>query len=216
MKSVLHIVSIFMMLIAIIGVPLLIILIIFSLIKGRSSKLISFVKLLFVTVPLFFGGLILGTFTEETYWDKVSGQTKEDEKLNKELIENINKNQQKAEEEQRQYEEAMSEEMQATFETPEQRKGNAEALNYKEVRENLDQYVDVYAQFTGEIKNISPTESYTSLDLHLQGERDEIIFVEFPGPVSNYNGDVVTVYGHIGSVNTPNGFIPGIKADIIE
>lgn len=76
-------------------------------------------------------------------------------------------------------------------------------------------------KFRGEIRNMSPSKSFTSLELHLIDEPNHVIIVEFPGPVSNNNGEIVTVYGNIGSVSTKDEggnhqFVPGLSADIIE
>ncbi|PAD68208.1 hypothetical protein CHH83_14900 [Bacillus sp. 7586-K] len=147
--------------------------------------------------------------------------SEKEKKENEEIIENINKNQLQAEKEYQEAEEARRSEVENALRLPEQRKETAETVDYEELQGNLHHYIGSYMKFRGEIRNMSPSKSFTSLELHLIDEPNHVIIVEFPGPVSNNNGEIVTVYGNIGSVSTKDEggnhqFVPGLSADIIE
>ncbi|ANX13779.1 hypothetical protein ABE41_017350 [Fictibacillus arsenicus] len=150
-----------------------------------------------------------------------------DEKENQEIAKNIEKNYQALEDDRQKLIEENDVAMEYSFATPEPLQSNAQALNYTTVQENLENYLGVNATFSGAIQTISPTESYTYLELNvMSGSNDvnaeNILVVEFPGPVSQYKGDVVQVYGTIHNNTTyvnKNGesiIVPVMQAELIK
>lgn len=224
MTSVLHILGIIIMVAGFLLAPISIFIFAYQFSKGRPLAGIKKKGVLAVT--LFVVGLALATFTEENYWDRQQ-QTVDEERENQKIAENIEENYQAAEEERQKMIEESEMEMESSFATPEPMESSAQALNYTAVQENPENYLGVNATFSGVIQTISPTESYTYLELSvMSGSNDvnaeNILVVEFPGPVSQYKGDVVQVYGTIHN-GTPyinkNGesiIVPVMQADIFK
>jgi cell division protein FtsB len=193
---------------------------IIGVLKGNMKRVLRFIKLGFVTVLLFFLGLFISSAGMSSYWDYQ--KTDEDEEYNQEIIENIQRNEQKAEEETKKREEVARLEMKAAMRTPEESKSIAESLDYKAVIENIELYVGTYAKFQGEITELDATESYTYVALTLIDNPEYVVVVEFPGPVNQYVGDVVTAYGYVEEgdfYTTKSGnkvYAPILRSDIID
>ncbi|MFE1242947.1 hypothetical protein ACFW35_02355 [Fictibacillus sp. NPDC058756] len=224
MTNVLHILGIIIMMAGFLLAPISIFIFAYQFSKGRPLAGIK--KKGVIAVTLFVVGLALSTFTEDNYWDRQQ-QTVDEERENQEIANNIEENYQAAEDERQKMIEENDVEMEYSFATPEPMQSNAQALNYTTVQENLENYLGVNATFSGVIQTISPTESYTYLELNvMSGSTDvnaeNILVVEFPGPVSQYKGDVVQVYGTIHNGATymnKNGesiIVPVMQAELIK
>jgi hypothetical protein len=223
MSSVIHILGIIMMVGGFLLAPISIFIFAYQFSKGRPLAGIK--KKSIIAVSLFVVGLALSTFTEDNYWERQ--QNEYDEKTNQEIAENIEKNYQALEDERDKIIEESAKEIENSYATTEPEQSSAEALNYTMVLENLENYLGAYATFTGVIDTISPTESYTYLELKvMSGSNDvhaeNILVVEFPGPVSQYKGDVVQVDGTIHNGATymkKNGesiIVPVMQAELIR
>lgn len=217
--SVMEILGAIMMLLAIILFFTAVVMCVIGVLLEDLGRVKKYIKIGFATVPLFFIGLVVGTFGMSNYWERHSSSN---DKENQEIMENIRRNEQIAEEERKKREEAERIEREATFRTPEESKSIAQLFNLQEVRDNIEKYVGVYAKFEGQITDLEPTESYSYMELTLSDSPDEVVIVEFPGPISNNIGDVVTAYGFIQEGDTyttrsgTNVYVPILRSDIIE
>jgi len=217
--SVMEVLGAIMMLLAIILFFTAVVMCVVGVLREDMRRVIKYIKIGFTTVPLFFIGLLVGTFGMSNYWERHSSSN---DKENQEIMENIRRNEQMAEEERKKREEAERIEREATFRTPEESKSIAQSFNLIEVRDNIEQYVGVYAKFEGRITDLEPTESYSYMELTLSDDPDEVVIVEFPGPISNNIGDVVSVYGFIQEGDTyttrsgANVYVPMLRSDMIE
>lgn len=187
--------------------------------KENTRSVIKHIKIGFATVPLFILGLVLGTFGMPTYWERQTSSTEEE---NKEIMENIQRNQKIAEEERKKQEEAAREEMQIALRTPEESKAIAKTYEYGTVINNIEQLSVEYLKFEGVVTDIVPSEAYTYLELTLNDNSDHVVVVEFPGPVNKNLGDSAVAYGFLndgGTYTTDSGnevYAPILRSDIIE
>jgi ABC-type multidrug transport system fused ATPase/permease subunit len=217
--SILEILGAIMMFLAILLFFTAVVMCVVGVLKEDFKRVKKYSKIGFAMVPLFFIGLLVGTFGMSNYWERHSSS---DDKENQEIMENIRRNEQIAEEESKKREEAERIEREQTFRLPEESKSLAQSFDLNEVRDNIKKYVGSYAKFKGQITDLETTESYSYMELSLSSSPDHVVIVEFPGPISNNIGDVVTAYGFIqdGDIYTTSSgsdvYVPILRTDIIE
>ncbi|MDF2858424.1 MAG: hypothetical protein K0Q87_4275 [Neobacillus sp.] len=162
--SLLEILGAIMMFLAIILFFTAVVMCVVGVLREDFKRVKKYIKIGFAMVPLFFIGLLVGTFGMSNYWERHSSS---DDKENQEIMENIRRNEQIAEEESKKREEAERIEREQTFRLPEESKSLAQSFDLNEVRDNIKKYVGSYAKFKGQITDLETTESYSYMELSL-------------------------------------------------
>lgn len=206
--------------IAFIGVPLFLLLSIIQLFRGRPAK--RFLKIGLGLIPVLIIGIAIAEFATPSYWEKdqqTAAQAKEEQKIQ----ENINRNLEKMEEQQKKNAQAEHESVAASISGPEERKTAAKTINYASIQKDPNKYIGTYMKFEGTIVEVRDVQgggvgSMIALDVG----NGNLVRVRTMIPSENKRGDHITAFGTLTGTITytdNNGkklTAPSITADLVE